>query len=92
MIRDLVGRSGVPSPLMRGNWCFTAECGHLHSVTLQEPTASQALSAWSERFRLPKGEAGPAVEQWFEEQTFIPKTVECKTCDSPPRELSFLWP
>ena len=83
MIQAVLGRSGVPNPLMRGNWCFTLECGHLFGITLLEPAASQALGEWTERFMLPKGVAGPAVEKWFKETDLFEKQVNCGCCDRP---------
>lgn len=81
MTQKILGRSGVPSPFMRGNWVYTLECGHLYSLILAEPEATQALKEWGELFILPKGQAGPAIQKWFNETSLIPKTVDCKSCD-----------
>lgn len=83
MIQKVLGITGVPSPFKPNNcWVYTLECGHLHIFILQEPEATQAANGWFKAFALPKGEARTAVKTLFDEQTFIPKEVDCKNCDT----------
>lgn len=83
MIQKILPVSAVPSPLTRGHWVVTLECGHLHSITLLEPLATEALIGWAKAFVLPKGEARAAVIQWFNSGGLWQLEADCHTCDLP---------